>query len=53
MSQRPAPDNGGSRNDPTPSSEPKPNLEPYATLASFDKLSFELKRKWGVCSLGR
>jgi hypothetical protein len=38
MSQRPAPDNGGSRNDPTPSSEPKPNLEPYATLASFDKL---------------
>lgn len=38
MSQRPAPDNGGSRNDPTPRAEPTPNLEPPATLASFDEL---------------
>lgn len=38
MNQRPAFDPGGSRDDPTPSIEPKPDLEPPATLASFDKL---------------
>jgi hypothetical protein len=38
MKKRPALAPGGSRNDPTHSSEPKPDLEPPATLASFDKL---------------
>ena len=38
MSQRPASDDGGSRNDPTPSPEPTPNLEPSDTFASFDEL---------------
>jgi hypothetical protein len=38
MNQRPASDSGGSRNDPTPSSEPTPNLELPATFASFDEL---------------
>jgi len=38
MNQRPAPENGGSRNDPTPSTEPTPNLESPATPAPFDEL---------------
>ena len=32
MTQRPASDDGGSRIDPTPTPEPRPNLEPPATL---------------------